>query len=196
MTNFAALYDACVLYPAPLRDLLMHLALTDLYRAKWTNEIHEEWISNVLSNRKDLKRDFLERTRDKMNSSVRDCLVQNYQYLIPTLSLPDENDRHILASAIHSNSSVIVTYNLKDFPKKIVSKYGVEAQHPDEFIMNLFDLSSDLVCLAVKRHRATLKNPPKSVDEYLATLEKQSLKNTVQKLQEFRSYVSTKKYTE
>lgn len=185
MTNFAALYDSCVLYPAPLRDLLMNLAITDMYCAKWTNEIHEEWITGVLSNRKDLNRNFLERTRDKMNSCVRDCLVDNYQYLIPTLPLPDSNDRHILAAAIHSTSSVIVTYNLKDFPKRIVNKYGIEAQHPDEFVMNLFDLSFESVCLAVRRHRASLKNPPKNKEQYLATLEKQLLKNTVKKLQEF-----------
>ena len=67
MSNFAALYDACVLYPAPLRDLLMHLALTDLYRAKWTNEIHDEWIRNVLANRDDLSQESLVRTRDLMN---------------------------------------------------------------------------------------------------------------------------------
>jgi hypothetical protein len=182
MTGFTVFYDACVLYPAPLRDLLMHLALTDLYRAKWTNEIHAEWISSVLSDRKDLNREFLEKTRDKMNASVRDCLVENYQHLIPVLTLPDSNDRHVLAAAIHSNSSVIVTYNMKDFPKKITSQYQIEAQHPDEFIINLTDLSLETVCIAVKRHRTSLKNPPKNVDEYLSTLGKQSLKNTVIKL--------------
>src|SRR3990167_8164411 len=100
MTNFAVLYDACVLYPAPLRDLLMHLAITDLYRAKWTDEIHEEWINSVLSDRKDLSREYLDRTRDKMNTNVRDCLVEGYQSLIPTLNLPDADDRHVLAAAI------------------------------------------------------------------------------------------------
>jgi hypothetical protein len=189
MTNFAVLYDACVLYPAPLRDLLMNLAITDMYRAKWTNEIHQEWISSILSNRDDLNREFLERTRDRMNMSIRDCLVENYQHLIPTLSLPDVNDRHILAAAIHSSSSVIVTYNLKDFPKTIINQYGIEAQHPDEFLMNLFDLSSEIVCLAVKRHRASLKSPPKTVDQYLLTLEKQSLSNMVQKLKEFSKFI-------
>lgn len=189
MTNFAVLYDACVLYPAPLRDLLMNLAMTDMYRAKWTNEIHEEWISSILSDRNDLNREFLERTRDRMNMSVRDCLVENYQYLVPTLSLPDANDRHILAAAIHSSSSVIVTYNLKDFPKKNISQHGIEAQHPDEFLINLFDLSSEMVCLAVKRHRASLKSPPKNVEQYLSTLAKQSLSNAVQKLKEFLDYL-------
>lgn len=187
MTNFAVLYDACVLYPAPLRDLLMHLAITDLYRARWTNEIHDEWINGILSNRNDLDRKFLERTRDRMNMSVRDCLVENYQYLIPALTLPDANDRHILAAAIHSSSSVIVTYNLKDFPREILGRYGIEAQHPDEFLMNLIDLSADAVFVAVNRHRTSLKNPPKTIDEYFSTLEKQSLGIFVEKLREFSS---------
>ncbi len=185
MTNFSVLYDACVLYPAPLRDLLMNLAITDLYRAKWTNEIHREWIDGVLSNRNDLGRKFLERTRDRMNMSVRDCLVENYQYLIPALRLPDSNDRHVLAAAIHSSSSVIVTYNLKDFPKDILLKHGIEAQHPDEFLINLIDLSIDAVCMAVNRHRVSLKNPPKTIEEYFFSLEKQSLPNFVEKLREF-----------
>jgi hypothetical protein len=75
VSNFTVLYDACVLYPAPLRDLLMHLAITDLYRAKWTDAIHDEWIRNVLANRPDLKPEQLQRTRELMNAHVRDCLV-------------------------------------------------------------------------------------------------------------------------
>jgi len=67
MADFTALYDSCVLYPAPLRDLLMWLALTDLFNAKWTDEIHDEWIRNVLADRPDLKPEQLERTRQLMN---------------------------------------------------------------------------------------------------------------------------------
>ena len=120
-----------------------------------------------------------------MNENVRDCLVENYEYLIPVLKLPDPNDHHVLAAAIHSKCSVIVTYNLKDFPKKYTDEHSIEAQHPDEFIINLIDLSHESVCLAVKRHRAILKNPPKTVEEYFSTLERQSLNKTVQTLREF-----------
>lgn len=182
MSNFTVMYDACVLYPAPLRDFLMRLALTDLYRAKWTNEIHDEWIRNVLANRSDLKLEVLEKTRQLMNAHVRDCLVENYEELIPILSLPDPNDRHVLAAAIHAKCSVIVTYNIKDFPIKTLEKYGIEAQHPDEFIIHLIDLSIDKVCEAARAHRLSLKNPPKSVDEYLETMDKQPLKQTVMQL--------------
>ncbi len=184
MSKVIVLYDACVLYPAPLRDLLMHLAMTDLYQAKWTNDIHDEWIRNVLANRQDLKRSQLVRTRDLMNAHVRDCLVEGYEHLIPSLKLPDPNDRHILAAAIHSSSSIIITYNLKDFPMKSLSVYGIDAQHPDKFLTQLIDLGPDVVCSAIKRLRTSLKNPPISINKYLSILENQSLIKTVKKLED------------
>ena len=79
MANLTVLYDACVLYPAPLRDLLMELALSDLYRAKWSNRIHDEWMRNVLKSRPDLSKDKLERTRQMMNDHVLDSLVENFE---------------------------------------------------------------------------------------------------------------------
>lgn len=185
MTSFSAVYDACVLYPAPLRDLLMHLAMTDLFRAKWTEQIHDEWTRNVLAQRQDLKPEQLQRTRELMNKGVRDCLVEGYEYLIPGLTLPDENDRHVLAAAIRSCSSVIVTFNLKDFPADLLDSHDVEAQHPDEFIAHLIDLNPARVLEAVARHRASLKNPPKTQDEYLDTLLQQGLPETVALLRQW-----------
>jgi predicted nucleic acid-binding protein len=179
MATFTALYDACVLYPAPLRDLLMHLALTDLVRARWTDAIHKEWIENVLEHRPELDRARLERTRDKMNEAVLDCLITGYEDLIAGLSLPDPDDRHVLAAAIRGRADVIVTYNLRDFPADVLRGHGIEAQHPDEFVTNLIDLSPGAVYAAVKRQREMLKNPPKSPEELLATLEQHSLTQTV-----------------
>ena len=100
VNRFTVVYDACVLYPAPLRDLLMRLALTDLYRARWSDQIYQEWMTAVLRNRPDLSREQLERTRSLMNAHVRDALVNGHQPLIPALELPDPDDRHVLAAAI------------------------------------------------------------------------------------------------
>jgi predicted nucleic acid-binding protein len=186
MPSFTALYDACVLYPAPLRDFLMHLALTGLYRARWSDEIHSEWIRNLLKNRADLKPVDLQRTRELMNHSVLDCLVSDYEQLIPSINLPDPNDRHVLAAAIRCRADVIVTYNLTDFPATYIKQFGIEAQHPDEFITHLIDLSPGLVCAAAKRQRASLKNPPKSVDDYLDCLSRQQLPETLTRLSEFK----------
>lgn len=184
MSRYTALYDACVLYPAPLRDLLMQLAMTDLFRARWSDQIHEEWIRSVLEERSDLKREDLLRTKELMNENVRDCLVTGYEPLIDTLTLPDMDDRHVLAAAIRGRVDVIVTFNLKDFPADNLALHDVEAQHPDEFIAHLIDLAPTAVLEAAKRVRARLKNPPKSAAEYLDILAKQGLPKTVDFLSE------------
>ena len=185
LATFTAVYDACVLYPAPLRDLLMQLALTDIFRAKWSNQIHEEWIASVLRERPDLKRSQLDKTKNLMNDSVRDSLVEGFEDLIPAIQLPDLNDRHVLAAAIKSRADVIVTYNLKDFPSNSLRTYGIEAQHPDEFLTHVFDLSPGIFCSSVRTHRERLKNPSKTVNEYLDTLEQQRLPRTAACLRQF-----------
>ena len=90
----------------------MQLALSDLYRARWTEKIHEEWMRNVLKNRPDLSKKQFTRTKNLMNSNVRDCLIENYEFIISSLSLPDPNDRHILAAAIKGQADIIITSNL------------------------------------------------------------------------------------
>lgn len=169
-SQVTVVYDACVLYPAPLRDLLMHLALSDLYRARWSDLIHDEWTRNVLASRPDLTQDQLNRTRQLMNAHVRDSLVTGFEYLIPSIRLPDPDDRHVAAAAIHSGASLIVTFNLKDFPAEVLKPYNLVAQHPDDFIVDLLDLHPAGVLSAAASHRRSLKNPPKTADEYLDTL--------------------------
>ena len=127
MSNFTAVFDACVLYPAPLRDLLMSVAMSEQFRARWTTEIHHEWTRNLLKNRNDLSLAQLQRTVELMNQAIPDCLVENYTDLITSLELPDANDRHVLAAAIKCQADVIVTNNLKDFPKDKLQTYGIEA---------------------------------------------------------------------
>ncbi len=185
-SHFTVIYDACVLYPAPLRDFLMHLALTDLYRARWTNLIHDEWTRNVLKQRPDLKPEDVERTRSLMNSHVRDSLVTGFEHLITSIELPDVDDRHVVAAAIHSGANLIVTFNLKDFPAGALQRYNLLAQHPDDFIFDLLDLHPALVCQAAANHRRSLKNPPKTADEYLDTLLKQGLTQTVGLLRDWK----------
>jgi predicted nucleic acid-binding protein len=167
----------------------MHVALTDLYRAKWSYMIHDEWIRNLLKNRQDLSKENLERTRDLMDSHVRDCLVTGFEDIIESIQLPDPGDRHVVAAAIRSGADVIVTFNLKHFPESAISKYGIEAQHPDEFLNYQLDLASNLVCVAAKRHRASLKRHSKTVEEYLETLEAQGLPQTVAGLRKFSELI-------
>jgi hypothetical protein len=177
-----ALYDACVLYPAPLRDLLMQLALTGLFRARWTDEIHDEWTRNVAANRPDISPLGLARCRRLMDEHVPDCLVSGYQGLIPTLTLPDPDDRHVLAAAIHGGAGLIVTFNLGDFPKAVLDAFRIEAIHPDDFFARLWEESPAAVLLAARLHRASLTRPPKSAVEYLATLDQCHLSEAVARL--------------
>jgi predicted nucleic acid-binding protein len=179
------LYDANVLYPAPLRDLLIRLAQAGLVRARWTEAIHDEWIQNVLQHNPQLSSQRLTRTRRLMNEALRDCLVTEYEDLIDSLTLPDPDDRHVLAAAIRADAEVIVTYNLKDFPAETLARFDVEAWHPDDFLRVLLDAAPSVVCAAVKRQRESLRNPPKSVEELLTTLESQGLPQAVARLRPF-----------
>ena len=133
----------------------------------------------MLENRPDLKRAQLERTRDLMNENVLGCLVTGYEGLIPVLTLPDKDDRHVLAAAITGRADVIVTFNLKDFPKSALQMHKIEAQHPDDFIRHQLEQSPEQVFLAARRQRLALRNPPKTVEEMLDILEKQGLTKTV-----------------
>ena len=179
MAELVVIYDSCVLYPAPLRDLLVRLARTGLFRAHWTDAIHDEWISNLLEDRPDLSAVQLERTRQLMNAAVRDCLVTDYEGRIENLTLPDPDDRHVLAAAIEAQAQIIVTYNLRDFPADTLQPYGLEAVHPDDFILRVIALDPLVVRETVETHHQSLKNPPKTSREYLATLSNQNLPKTV-----------------
>jgi predicted nucleic acid-binding protein len=189
MSQYNVLLDANVLYPAPMRDALMQLAVTDLFKAKWTADIHREWIEALLRKEPHRDRAALERTRDLMDTSVRDCLVTGYEGLIPSLELPDPDDRHVLAAAIVGRCDAIVTQNLKDFPADVLARFGIETQHPDDFFSNQLSLAPGLVCSALRKVRARLKNPPKTAEEYLAILTQQGLVVTVAELEQFSALI-------
>lgn len=167
----------------------MHVAVTDVYNARWTDAIHDEWIRSVLKVRPDLQPKQLQRTRDLMNAHVRGCLVTGYESLIEMVSLPDPDDRHVLAAAIRAGADLIVTFNLKDFPEEALQPYGIEAKHPDDFLALQLDRFPNMICVAARRHRASLKNPPKDVEEYLATLEFQGLVRTVSGLRRLAEFL-------
>ncbi|KAA0890157.1 putative toxin-antitoxin system toxin component, PIN family [Pusillimonas sp. ANT_WB101] len=186
-SSFTAVYDACVLYPAPLPDFLMWLALSGRFRARWSAQIHNEWKRNLLLKRSDLKPEQLDRTSALMDHAIPDALVTGHEPLIAGLMLPDPEDRHVLVAAIRCSASVIVTFNQKDFPNTALAPFGIEAQHPDEFIENLFDLDQAAVISAAQRHRAQLKNPTINIDRYLDVLLRQGLVQTVKVLSPYQS---------
>ena len=170
-----AIIDACVLYCAPVRDLLIRLAQAGLIGCRWTVEIHDEWMRNVLKNNPKITRDRLERTRALMDGAVRDCLVADYADLIDSLTLPDPDDRHVLAAAIRGGADVIVTSNLADFPRETLAVHGIEPRHPDDLVAQMIGSALDAVCACLKQQRESLKSPPRTVEDLLTTLDQQGL---------------------
>jgi predicted nucleic acid-binding protein len=188
-TQFTALLDSSVLYSAPLRDLLLQLAYSDLFRGKWTDQIHDEWTSNLLKNRPDISPKHLELTRTKINGAVLDCLVTGYEPFIDGFTLPDPDDRHVLAAAVRAQAQIIVTYNLKDFPSRELAKHDIEAQHPDTFLRHQIDLSPPRFLSSVKAVRNRLKAPPITAEEYFDILIFQNLPQTANFLKQYANLI-------
>lgn len=180
-----AVLDACVLYPPALRDLLMWLAVVKAYEPRWSEDIYAEWIRDVLADRPGITSEQLQRTRRPMDVIDPGSVVAGYEAHIPSLSLPDENDRHVLAAAIQARAPVIVTCNVKDFPREALAPHGVRALHPDAFLVSLMRRDPSRFVRALQSHRASLRNPPKSEDEYLAALQDMRLSSAARHLEAY-----------
>jgi hypothetical protein len=147
----------------------MWSATTGVISARWSAEILGEWVENLLVNRPDLKRERLERTCAEMNRAVPDAMVTGYESLVSTLSLPDPNDRHVLAAAITCGAEVVLTLNLRDFPGDRLPE-GLSAVAPDEFLCRVFDQNPAALLQTMTAHRASLTRPPKTPEEYVESL--------------------------
>lgn len=172
---FTAILDACVLYPFALRDVLIQLATTNLFRARWTAHIHAEWKAAIQRNFPAVSPASLDTLSALMDAAVLDSLVTGYEPLIDRLVLPDPKDRHVLAAAIVADAQLIITHNIRHFPQRVLAPFGVKAQRPDEFTMSLLEADHDVVCGAVRACRARLKRPPFSAAEFLDRLHAQGL---------------------
>jgi hypothetical protein len=172
ISTFTALIDANVFYGTRLRSLVLFLAQTGTFRARWTDRIHNEWIAAVARNRPDLNSTALQRTRELMDAAVLDCLVRDYEQLAEAVHLPDEDDKHVLAAAIAARASVIVTFNLKDFPDEVLRRFGLHAKHPDEFMMDLESIDPEAFVEAVRDDFSHYRRPPITVERYAEDLRK------------------------
>lgn len=181
--RYTAVLDACVLYPVSVADALMSFAVADLYAAKWTTQIEDEWIRNLESNRPELA-GRLTRRRDLMRLAVPDWEIPQtaWRVLTPALRLPDPDDVHVLAAAIAGHADCIVTANLVDFPSSILEIHGVTAVHPDDFLMAQFDLDQVRATAALRDMRSRSKRPPYEAEEFAQIFERNGLVGMAERL--------------
>lgn len=187
MPRFTALIDASALYSMTITDLVIEMARSGIFRARWSEDIHAEWMEKLKANRPDLDPAKIEARRQAMDAAMPDCLVQNYRDLIPNLTLPDPDDRHVLAAAIAGRADVIVTANLRDFPEDALAPYGIEAQHPDTFLIHQRGLGEHAFLECVRRCRRRLQNPAFTPDDYLGALRKVELVLVAAELEKTKS---------
>ncbi|GAA2993611.1 PIN domain-containing protein [Kitasatospora albolonga] len=175
---FVVLYDACVLYPNTLRDLLIRVALGGLVRARWSDLILDE-VDRNLAKKLDIPPATLTRRRDLMNRAVRDSLVSGFDDLIEGLRLPDPDDRHVLAAAIKANAQVIVSNNRKHFPADYLAMWGVELKSADQFVMDLIGLDDRIVYSCIQEIATSRRNPAQTFEDTLTQLERSGLNESV-----------------
>lgn len=120
--------------------------------------------------------------RDAMDERAGDAVVTGYEGLIESLTLPDPDDRHVLAAAIVSGAGVILTCNLRDFPEAVLNDHNIRAIHPDAFISDLINEAPHQVVDAVRDQQASLLNPPVAMPDLLSLFERLGLINTVAEL--------------
>lgn len=179
--RFTVVLDANVLYPFLVRDVLLSFAYAGLFRARWTNEIMDEWVRSLTKDKPDKEKQIL-RTAEIMNNEFPEALVEGYERLIPALELPDPNDRHVLAAALKVGAHSIVTENLRDFPEEILSPLQIEVRTADEFLLSTFELYQNDAIEALREMRQRYKAPPYSSDELNLSLIKAGLVRTASEL--------------
>ena len=181
--RFTAVLDACVLYPVSVADALISLAVAGLYAAKWTTAIEDEWVRSLERSRPELQGRLGPR-RDDMRAAVPDWEVpaEAWQSIVGGLRLPDAGDTHVLAAAVAGHADCIVTANLRHFPARILGPYGLEAIHPDDFLVAQLDLDEFSALAAFRDMRARKKNPPLDPEAFAQALERNGLASTANRL--------------
>ncbi len=157
---FRVVLDANVLFPFTVRDTLLRAAALGLYQVHWSEEILDEATRNLIAT-------------GRMNDEQAAHLMAAMRNAFPEALIPsmpnDEKDRHVAAVAVKAGAQVVVTSNLKDFRPM---PDGVEAQSPDDFLLDLFDLGATDMVELLQRQAAALKRPPVTLDDLLTGLGK------------------------
>ena len=163
-----AVLDANVLYPQFMRDVLLRLAVAEIFRPRWTEQIHDEWTRNVLADRPDIPPDRIARVRQLMDLTFPEARVKNYRGLKHRFAGVHPGDRHVAAAALASGAGFIVTRNLRHFPASALARFSIRAIDPDPFIARFLARDPVTVRAVLEQHREGLQKPALDPDQYRA----------------------------
>lgn len=178
-----AICDACVLYPFHQRNILVQASVDGLYEARWTDEIHDEWTRNLLANAPAIPPERLQAIRRMMEAARPKARVDGFHHHIERLSLPDSDDRHVLAAAIEAKASVILTWNLRDFPTPGLREHGLVCRTPDSFLAGLYDQVPQAFVASMANARSNLAKSEVSQQGFIELLKNQKLTKLAKRLQ-------------
>lgn len=167
--TFPVVVDACALVPYHLSDLLLRLSDAGLFEIQWSKDILDEVERNLP--KLGVTPEKAARRVAQMQRAFPLALIEGYEGLIPAMT-NDKKDRHVLAAAVRSGTTVIVTANLTDFPAASLAPYGIEAVNPDEFLLSQLDLDEETVLDCLEEQREDYKRPALSFNEFYRSLNK------------------------
>jgi predicted nucleic acid-binding protein len=167
---YSVVLDACVLYPASLRDTLLRFAHAEFYDVLWSARILDEAERNLIADAR-VSVEGAHRLRSKMAEAFDGACVGAAAIAgLESAMTNDPKDRHVLAAAVASQAQAVITINLKDFPEAASAPYGIEILHPDEFLMVLYGLDAELAVDIITSQAGALRNPPLTVEDLLDKL--------------------------
>ena len=171
--SFIVVPDACVLFPASLRDTLLIAAEMHLYTVQLTDDILEE-VQRSLINR-GMQEEKAQRIVLTIKNSFDESMITRHRPLIDTMPV-NSKDRHVLAAAVASTADIIVTQNLKHFPPSLLEPYEVEALSPDKFLVDLYRIDRERMAHVLVTQAGNLRSPSMTVGEVLETLHRHAPK--------------------
>lgn len=163
--DFPVILDTCVLVPVSLCDTLLRLAERRLYLPHWSEQTRVE-LERALVNKIGLTAEKATKRVTRMHEHFLDALVRGYEPLLPAMT-NQEKDRHVLAAAVEAGAEIIVTLNLRDFPDEALAPHRVKARHPDRFLIELYDLSPQVVTHSLHAQATAIG---RSLEQLLDTL--------------------------
>ena len=163
-------FDACVLYPFHLRNILVQAAVDGLIDARWTDAIHDEWTRSLSASAPAIPAERLQYTRRLMNDALPLAMVTGYEGHVSGVDLPDPKDRQVVAAGIAAGASVILTWNVRHFPAKELKKFGLRRETPNTLLAGIYDEAPDLMIGSLANARQNLTRTCASASDFIAIL--------------------------